>query len=245
VLDRVGELPLGMRELHHSGQTAIALREGDRVLAICGLADQPRPQAADLAARLRDVGIGRVVMLTGDSEAVARAVAQIAGLDDFRAGLLSADKLTEVEELGRDQPVAMVGDGVNDAPALAAARVGIAMGAAGSDVALESADVALVSDRLDRLSEAIGTARKARSVMRVNVIASLAVKGVFVLLAPFGLVTLVLAVAAGMGMSLLVTLNALRLLRSDDDESAPATAPLAQLREASCSDACCTPGDTR
>ena len=213
VQDRAGEPPTGMRELHEAGQTAIALGEDDRVLALFGLADQARPESAQLAARLRDVGVRQLVMLTGDSEPVARAVARRAGIDTFRAGLLPADKLAAVEAMRREQPVAMVGDGVNDAPALAAADVGVAMGAAGSDVALESADVALMSDRLDRLPEAIGGARKARSVMRVNVIASLVVKGVLVLLAPFGLVTLVLAVAADMGMSLLVTLNALRLLR--------------------------------
>jgi len=214
VQDHVGELPAGMRQLQEAGQTAIALGEGDRVLALFGLADQPRPEAAQLAARLRDVGVRQLVMLTGDSEPVARAVARRAGIDAFRAGLLPADKLAAVEAMRREQPVAMVGDGVNDAPTLAAADVGVAMGAAGSDAALESADVALMSDRLDRLPEAIGGARRARSVMRVNVIASLVVKGAFVLLAPFGLVTLVLAVAADMGMSLLVTLNALRLLRS-------------------------------
>jgi Cd2+/Zn2+-exporting ATPase len=153
-------------------------------------------------------------MLTGDDPRVAAAVAAIVGADEVRAGLLPEDKLRAVEELdagaGR---TAMVGDGINDAPALAAARVGIAMGAAGTDAALQSSDVALMSDDLTRLPEAIAGARQATGVMRQNVVASLAVKAVFVTLAPFGLVTLVLAVAADMGMSLLVTLNGLRLLR--------------------------------
>ena len=154
-------------------------------------------------------------MLTGDTESVAQAVAGHAGIEDVRAGLLPADKLREVAELERSVgAVAMVGDGVNDAPALAAARVGIAMGAAGSDVALQSADVALMSDRLTGLPEALGLAQRALNIMRANVIASLAIKAVFVVLTPFGLVTLVVAVAADMGMSLLVTFNAMRLLRS-------------------------------
>ena len=211
--ERLGKLPVGLRDLHEAGETAIALGENDRLLALFGLADQPRPEATGLAAALHEVGISRVVMLTGDTEPVARAVAAVAGVDEVHAGLLPAEKLQRVIELQDDDvPVAMVGDGVNDAPALAAARVGIAMGAAGSDVALQNADVALMSDRLGGLPEAIGLSRRALSIMRANIIASLAVKAVFVVLAPFGLVTLVLAVAADMGMSLLVTLNAMRLL---------------------------------
>jgi Cd2+/Zn2+-exporting ATPase len=207
-----GEVPQ-LEHLHHAGQTVLALGEDDRVLATFGLADQPRPETAQLAARLNDVGVDRIMMVTGDAEPVARAIAEHSGLSEWRAGLLPEDKLGAVHELRQDGGVvAMVGDGVNDAPALAAADVGVAMGAVASDVALQNADVALMSDRLDRLPEAIGLARRARSIMRTNVIASLIVKALFVALAPFGLVTLVLAVAADMGMSLLVTLNALRLL---------------------------------
>jgi Zn2+/Cd2+-exporting ATPase len=215
VRERTGALPAELRDLERRGETAVALGERDRVLAVFGLADRARPGAAPLAGQLRLAGIERVVMLTGDAEPVARAVAAEAGIDEVRAGLLPEDKLRAVEALEREQPVAMVGDGVNDAPALAAARVGVAMGAAGSDAALQTADVALMSDRLERLPAAIALARRALAVMRFNVAASLVVKGLFVVLAPFGLVTLVVAVAADMGMSLLVTLNALRLLRRE------------------------------
>ena len=152
-------------------------------------------------------------MLTGDNEAVARAVAARVGVREWRAGLLPEEKLDAVRALQRDGSVAMVGDGVNDAPALAGADVGIAMGAAGSDVAIESADVALMADELQRLPEAIGQGRRTLRIIRQNVVASLAVKAVFVVLAPLGLTTLVLAVVADMGTSLAVTLNALRLLR--------------------------------
>jgi Cd2+/Zn2+-exporting ATPase len=202
-------LPDELSELEDGGETAILLGEDARVLAVFGLADRPRPEARGAVEALH----ARVVMLTGDAERVARAVARDTGVDDYRAGLLPEDKLDAIRELQRDGAVAMVGDGVNDAPALAAADVGIAMGAAGSDVALESADVALMTDELDRLPLAIAHSRRTLRVIRQNVVASLAVKGVFVVLAPLGLATLVMAVAADMGMSLLVTLNALRLLR--------------------------------
>jgi Cd2+/Zn2+-exporting ATPase len=202
-------LPDELSELEDGGETAILLGEDAHVLAVFGLADRPRPEARGAVEALHT----RVVMLTGDAERVARAVARDTGVDDYRAGLLPEDKLDAIRELQRDGAVAMVGDGVNDAPALAAADVGIAMGAAGSDVALESADVALMTDELDRLPLAIAHSRRTLRVIRQNVVASLAVKGVFVVLAPLGLATLVMAVAADMGMSLLVTLNALRLLR--------------------------------
>jgi Cd2+/Zn2+-exporting ATPase len=236
--ERLDAVPDAVAELEARGQTAIVLGEGDNALAVFGLADEARPEAATAIADLRRAGIGRVVMLTGDNERVAAAVADSVGVDEFRAGLLPEDKLHAVEELNAERgPVAMVGDGINDAPALAAAPVGIAMGAAGTDVALQSADVALMSDDLARLPDTLTGARQATRVMRQNVVASLAVKAVFVVLAPLGQVTLVLAVAADMGMSLLVTLNGLRLLRrrsTGHATHAQSTPP------AACSDDCCT-----
>jgi len=221
VADRTGTVPVELSQLEEGGKTVVALGDEGRVLALFGLQDTPRSEAAAAIAALRDRGVTRVTMLTGDSEPAARAIAGQTGIVDWRAGLLPEDKLRAVEEIQRrDGPVAMVGDGVNDAPALAAARVGVAMGAAGSDVALQSADVALMADRLDRLAVAVGISRRTVGIMRFNVAASLLVKGVCVALAPFGLITLVVAVAADMGMSLLVTLNALRLLRSDGRASA-------------------------
>jgi Cd2+/Zn2+-exporting ATPase len=215
VAERGCAMPEEALRLEARGETAMVLGEGDRALAVLGLSDQPRAEAAEAVAGLEEAGIERVVMLTGDNAQVAARVGAQVGADEVRAGLLPEDKLRVVQMLERESgPVAMVGDGINDAPALAAARVGVAMGAAGTDAALESADVALMSDDLRRLPGAVTGARRAVGVMRQNVVASLAVKVVFVVLAPLGYVTLVMAVAADMGMSLLVTLNGLRLLRA-------------------------------
>ena len=234
-------LPPAMNDIEERGETAILLGERERVVAVFGVADQPRDQAAAAVAALYErAGVDHVVMLTGDSERVARAVAARTGLREWRAGLLPEDKLTAIQSM-REQhgTTAMVGDGVNDAPALAGASVGIAMGAAGSDVALESADVALMGDELDRLPDAIVHGRRALRIMRQNVVISLVTKAVFVVLAPLGFVSLVLAVAADMGVSLLVTLNGLRLLGKSkkrnpaDALDSPAAAP--------CADGCCSP----
>jgi Zn2+/Cd2+-exporting ATPase len=211
--ERLGTPPAAVGQLEAAGKTTIVLGEGERELGVFGLADTLRPEAPRALERLRTRGLTRQVMLTGDADRVAASVATELGIPEWRAGLLPEQKLTAIAQLDRDEgPVAMVGDGINDAPALAAARVGVAMGAAGTDAALAAADVALMSDDLDRLPDAVEGARRAVGVMRQNVIASLAVKAVFVVLAPLGLVTLVMAVAADMGMSLLVTLNGLRLL---------------------------------
>ncbi len=224
-------LPDALQAAEERGETAVLLGEGRRVLGVFGLADQPRPQAAAAVSALRErAGIERLVMLTGDSERVARAVAKRTGVTEWRAGLLPEHKLAAVREL-RDSygPTAMVGDGVNDAPALAGATVGIAMGAAGSDIALESADVALMADDLERLPEALLEARRALRIMRQNVAISLLTKAVFVVLAPLGYVTLVMAVVADMGISLLVTLNGLRLLRGAKRQSADSGSAGARL----------------
>jgi Zn2+/Cd2+-exporting ATPase len=233
--ERLGQVPEEAQWLELRGETATVLGEDDRALAVFGLADQPRPEAAPALAGLRAAGVARVIMLTGDNDRVAAAVSAQVGADEYRAGLLPEDKLRAVEDLTRHGPLAMVGDGINDAPALAAAPVGIAMGAAGTDAALQSADVALMSDDLAKLPDAVSGARQATRVMRQNVIASLAVKAIFVVLAPLGLVTLVMAVAADMGMSLLVTLNGLRLLRAHRRTEAPAHAPAPASPDDGCS----------
>lgn len=212
--EQLGFVPQEAKDIQGRGQTAMFLGQGSKPLAMFGVADQVRPEAAGAMADLESAGIASAVILTGDSEIVAREVAARTGIETWQADLLPEEKLNAIKRMQTNgATVAMVGDGVNDAPALAIADVGIAMGSAGSDIALWSSDVALMSDDLERLPEAVSRARSARRIMRLNVIASLAAKGIFVLLAPFGFVTLVLAVAADMGMSLLVTLNAMRLLK--------------------------------
>ena len=186
------------------------------ILAIFGLADAVRPEAKSTLESLRRVGVEDLVMLTGDAEAPARRISDGLGIS-YRARLLPEQKVEAVRDLvTKHGPAGMVGDGVNDAPALAASSVGFVMGAAGTDVALETADVALMQDDLPRLAEAIRLSRAAERIIRQNVFVSIAIKGVFVLLAPFGLVALWLAVLADMGTSIAVTLNGLRLFGKVD-----------------------------
>jgi Cd2+/Zn2+-exporting ATPase len=196
------------------GQTAVVLFSNSTPWGIIALADEPRAEAPDAIRKLKQSGIKRVVMLTGDNQDTARAISKRLGIDEFRAELMPEDKVAIIRELessgGR---VAFVGDGVNDAPALAAAIVGVAMGAAGTDVALETADVALMADDLARLPFAIRISRSTARVLRQNIIFSIAIKAVFLVLALFGWATLWMAVAADMGASLAVIINGLRLLR--------------------------------
>jgi Cd2+/Zn2+-exporting ATPase len=199
--------------VERAGETPVVLGDEDGPLAVFGLADSLRPDAKATVEALRASGVGELVMLTGDAEAPARRVAGELGIG-HRSRLLPEQKIEAVRELvAQHGDAGMVGDGVNDAPALAASSVGFAMGAAGTDVALETADVALMQDDLPKLAEAVRLSRAAERIIRQNVAVSIAIKGLFVLLAPFGLVALWLAVLADMGTSIAVTLNGLRLFR--------------------------------
>jgi Cd2+/Zn2+-exporting ATPase len=199
-----------------AGQTVVTIARGDDLLGFVSVADVPRATSSTALGALKEIGAGvRTVMLTGDNPAVAEAIAgQIGHIDAIQADLLPEDKVTAVASLKEAQgSVAMVGDGINDAPALAAATVGIAMGGAGSAQAMATADIVLMQDGLAHLPDAVRTSRRAHRVIRQNIIFSLAVKALFLALVLPGQATLWMAVAADMGASLLVTLNGMRLLR--------------------------------
>lgn len=199
--------------LQARGRSVMLARSDERWLGVIGLADRPREGVRDVLDRLRQAGLKRIVMLTGDHRAVGEAIGNEVGVDEVRAELLPEDKVTAMQALleahGR---VAMVGDGVNDAPALAQATVGIAMGAAGTATALETADVALMADDLGRLPFAIGLSRKARAIIRENLYLSLMVIAVLVLATTTGVFGIGPAVLVHEGSTLIVIANALRLL---------------------------------
>ena len=209
-LDLAGET---IPRLQAGGKTVVLVGTEDRLEGVIAVADTVRPEAAWAVDRLHALGIERVVMLTGDNERTARAIGETVGVDAVRAELLPDEKVAAVRDLrDGDGGVAMLGDGINDAPALAAADVGVAMGAAGTDTALETADVALMADDLTRLPYVFDLSSRASRTIRTNIAASLGVKAVLAAGAPFGYVTVAMAVIVGdMGMSLGVTGNALRL----------------------------------
>jgi Cd2+/Zn2+-exporting ATPase len=198
-----------------AGQTAVFVAVDGTVRGAVILADRPRPSARGVLALLRDQGLSRIAMFTGDNEGAARAVADALGIDECRADLLPQDKVASVGALRQIYgSVAMVGDGVNDAPALAASDLGIAMGAAGSAAALETADVALMSDELSKIPFAVRLGRSTLRTIKTNIALSLAVKAVFLALAITGHATLWMAIVADTGASLVVIANGLRLLRT-------------------------------
>jgi Cd2+/Zn2+-exporting ATPase len=201
--------------LQAEGKTVVLVGTEEELEGVVAVADELRPEARRSLARLKELGVEQLVMLTGDNDRTARAIAEEVGVDDYRAELLPEEKVAAVEALTEEYDgVAMVGDGVNDAPALATATVGVAMGAAGTDAALETADVALLSDDLSKLPYLYELAGDANTVIRQNVWASLGVKAGLAVAVPFGYVPIWLAVLAGdAGMTVGVTGNAMRLSR--------------------------------
>ncbi|HWQ48953.1 MAG TPA: heavy metal translocating P-type ATPase [Methanosarcina sp.] len=200
--------------LQNEGKTVMMLGDDERVLGLIAVADVLRENSGQAINKLKKAGIKKVIMLTGDNESTAHAIATKAGVDDFRADLLPEDKVDAIKKLlVKHGKVAMVGDGVNDAPAMAVSTVGIAMGAAGTDTALETADIALMADDLTKLADAIKLSRKTLSIIKQNIAFALIVKGLILLMVIPGWLTLWLAVAGDMGSSLVVILNGMRLLR--------------------------------
>lgn len=202
--------------MQHEGKTVMLLGTDQKMVGLIGVADQVREFARETVEELKNIGIKAVYMLTGDNQGSASAIARQAGNIAFKADLLPEDKVQAVRELIRQHgEVAMVGDGINDAPSLATAAVGIAMGAAGSDTALETADIALMTDDLTKIPYAIRLSRRALTVIKQNIAFSLLVKAVFLALVLPGWTTLWMAVLADTGASLLVILNGMRLLRDE------------------------------
>lgn len=214
-VDGIAALSTEMKDaitaLREGGRTTMIVRQGDRDLGAIGLMDTPRAAAKETIAVLRKLGIERMIMISGDNQKVADAIAAEVGIEEAWGDLMPEDKVDAIKKLRAEAKVAMVGDGVNDAPAMANATVGIAMGAAGSDVALETADVALMADNLSHLPFAVGLSRRTRSIIRQNVFVSL---GVVALLVPATILGLGIGPAVAMheGSTLLVVFNALRLL---------------------------------
>ncbi len=198
-----------------AGSTLVAVGDDAALLGLIELRDRIRPDAKGMVAKLHAQGVKTIVMLTGDKERTARAVASEVGIDEVRAGLLPEDKVAAIEELvARHDMVAMIGDGVNDAPAMARAHFAIAMGAVGSDAAIETADIALMTDDISKVPWLIGHSRRTMWIIRQNIGLSLATKAAFVGLTAFGMATMWGAIAADVGVSLIVVANALRLLRA-------------------------------
>jgi len=199
--------------LQEMGKTTVLALEGDRVLGIIAVADLPRENAAETIAALRKIGIKRIAMLTGDYKPVAESIARQLGVDEVYAELLPTDKVDVIRKLQEQNPVIMVGDGINDAPALALADVGMAMGAAGTDVAMETADIVLMSDDLSKIPFTFKLARKARTIIMQNFAIAIGVMALLVVATFATGISLPFAVVGHEGSTIVVVLNGLRLLR--------------------------------
>lgn len=203
-----------IEKLENTGRTTMAISQSGEFMGVIALADTPRKNVKDALKHLLELGVKKLVMLTGDNEDVAHQIASEVGVTDVRANLLPEEKLAAIQQMQKEfGGVAMTGDGVNDAPALATATVGIAMGGAGTAVALETADVALMADDIGKLPYAVGLSRASRKNIRQNLTVSLGVIGLLLITSVFGLVQLSWAVVLHEGSTIIVVLNALRLLR--------------------------------
>ncbi|MEO8892754.1 MAG: HAD-IC family P-type ATPase, partial [Coleofasciculaceae cyanobacterium] len=208
-------LQIQAQQLEAAGNTVVWVSYAGQIMGIIAIADTLRATAPATIKRLKDLGIAQIIMLTGDNERTAQSIAQKLGIDQVFAELLPEDKVNIIRRLQRQyQTVAMVGDGINDAPALAQASVGIAMGIAGSNVALETADIILMADRLDKLEQAIILGRRSQRIVKQNITFALSFI-VILLVANFvGNITMPLGVIGHEGSTVLVTLSGLRMLRS-------------------------------
>ncbi|MBD2775670.1 heavy metal translocating P-type ATPase [Iningainema tapete] len=204
-------------EIETQGKTPVLVGTQTGLLGAVALADGLRLEATEAVRLLKQVGLKRLVMLTGDRAAVAKQIAQQVNISEYQAELLPEDKLQAIQQLRRDGVVGMVGDGINDAPALAAADISFAVG--GIDIALETADVVLVGSDLRRLAYAVDLSRRTVSVIQQNVVFSLVTKGLFLLLGTFGFVGLAVAILADTGSSLLVTANGMRLFKAKTNDN--------------------------
>jgi len=205
--------------LQGEGKTVMVVGSESKFYGIIAMADEVRASSATAIEALKQAGVRHTIMLTGDNGATAKAMASQVGVHEYRAELLPQDKVTAMQELiGKYGKVAMIGDGINDAPALALSTVGIAMGGTGTDAAMETADIVLMSDDLVKLPFTIKLSRKSLAIIRQNISFSLAIKALAVLAVFPGWLTLWLAILADMGASIVVTLNSLRLLRVKDQD---------------------------
>ena len=227
-------------QLAAQGRTPMIVAVDDAVIGVIAVADQIREDAQEMVARLHDAGVEKVVMLTGDTQLVAEAIGEAVGIDEIHASLLPEDKLDAVTAMQRDgHTVAMVGDGVNDAPALATADIGVAMGAAGSAVAVETADIALMGDNLMKLPESVSLAKRTVSVMRQNIFIALATVVALLIGVFAGGVTMSVGMLVHEGSVLVVIANAMRLMRNDQHSTAMSKtdrSPAANAKDAQTAD---------
>jgi Cd2+/Zn2+-exporting ATPase len=203
-----------LADLEQQGKTVMLMGTGNLILGMIAVADTLRENSREAIQALHAAGMKHIAMLTGDNDRVAGAIAKKLNLDTYYSGLMPEDKVAAVNKISSEYgKIVMVGDGVNDAPAMAVATVGVAMGVAGSDVALETADVALMTDDLGKLTYLIKLSHKTVAIIKQNIVFALAIKVIFLLLLALGMGNLWLAVLADMGASLLVTFNGMRLMR--------------------------------